>query len=151
MSSDDMSNIKEALKQAVEMTFMNMAFVDVMEAEEPAEVNFSHIIHISFSSPVEGGMILFLPTACKKMIAENIHGSNWESLSTDEIDDCLLELLNVLAGNFLNIHYGKEVGHNMTFPQLLFDESEVPEHGDYRDYFFDAEGVPFKIGLWITG
>ena len=151
MSSDDMNSIKEALKQAVEMTFINKAFVDDKEAEEPAEVNFSHIIHISFSSPVEGGMILFLPTACKKMITENIHGSNWESLSTDEIDDCLLELLNVLAGNFLNIHYGKEVGHNMTFPQLLFDESEVPKHGDYRDYFFDAEGVPFKIGLWITG
>ena len=150
MNCKNDEQVKEAIKRAVEMTFMNMAFLDVMETETISEIHYSHIIHITFSQPVNGGMILYLPTECKKAIVENIHASNWESLSTDEIDDCLLEVLNVLAGNFLNHYCGKEIGHNMSFPEILFDESELPEKAHFAEFFFDAEGVGFKIGLCVS-
>lgn len=150
MNCKNDEQIQQAVKKAVEMTFMNMAFIDVMETESISEIHYSHIIHITFSQPVAGGMILYLPMECKKSIVENIHGSTWESLSTDEIDDCLLEVLNVLAGNFLNQYCGKTISHNMSFPEILFDETEVPEKADFVEVYFDAEGVGFKIGICVS-
>ncbi len=149
MKCEKSEKLQEAVTSAVGMTFMNMAFVDVMPAEDVGELEYSHILHITFSSPLNGGMLLFLPTECKKTIVENVHGSNWESLTTDEIDDCLLELLNVLAGNFLNLYCGNDVGHNMSFPQILFDESEIPEKGNFQEFFYDAEGAFFKVGVCV--
>jgi transcription antitermination factor NusG len=150
MSCRDEEKVRESLERAVEMTFMNMAFVDVMITDEHLDLTYSHIIHITFSNPVAGGMTLYLPTECKKMIVENIHGTNWDTLTTDEIDDCLLELLNVLAGNFLNHYVGQERSHNMSFPQIMFGEEEIDGIENYMQYFFLAEGVPFSVGICVS-
>ncbi len=135
--------------KAVEMTFMDVAFIDVVELEYPEELQFGNIIYVSFYAPVLGGMILHLPRECKKMIVENIHGSNWEALPPNEIDDCLVEVLNVLAGNFLNQYCGKGTRHSMSFPEIMFDESTIPAKDNYIDYYFDGEGKIFKVSVCI--
>ena len=149
MSCENNNNIKAALRTAVERTFMDMAFIDVIESEREGAVESSGVLFIAFSHPVNGGMILRLPKACKRMIVENIHAADWEDLSSEEKDDCLLEALNVLAGNFLNIYCGKESSHNMTFPQMLFDEEEIPGRESYESFWYDAEGVIFQIDLCV--
>ncbi|TFG59265.1 MAG: hypothetical protein E4H36_14145 [Spirochaetales bacterium] len=145
----DNDKLKDAVLKAVNLTFMDMALVDTMyhESCETDVVEFSHILHIGFKAPADGSMILFLPTACKRMIVENVYGSDWAELSADEIDDCLLELLSVLAGNFLTMYCGKETMYNMSFPEILFDESEVSGRAEQTEFCFDAEDVLFKVAI----
>ena len=149
MSCENNTKIREALRVAVEGTFMDMAFIDVIESKSEKPVESSGVLYIAFSHPVDGGMILRLPMECKRMIVENIHAADWEDLSSEEKDDCLLEALNVLAGNFLNAYCGKESSHNMSFPQMLFDEEEISGQNSYESFRFDAEGVIFQIDLCV--
>jgi CheY-specific phosphatase CheX len=150
MGCERSSKVHDALLKSTQMTMMDMAFIDVIEAEEESEVHHSSVLYLDFTQPVRGGIIFRLSKECKMAIVENIHGSNWDSLSGDEIDDCLLEVLNVLAGNFLNLYCGQETGHNMSFPQMLFDEEEIPDGSEYVPYYFDAEGVVFRVDVCIN-
>ncbi len=150
MGCEKSEKVHDALLRSIQMTMMDMAFVDVIEAEEVSDVHHSSVLHISFTQPVRGGIILRLSKECKMTIVENIHGSNWESLSSDEIDDCLLEVLNVLAGNFLNFYCGQETGHNMSFPEMLFDEDEIENVNDFASYYYDAEGLVFRTDVCIN-
>ena len=67
------------------------------------------------------------------------------------IDDCLLEMLNVLAGSFLNSYYGEEVKYSLTFPEILFDDKEIDEGAKSHIFYFDAEGIVFKVSISIDG
>ena len=138
----------ESVAPAVERTFSDMAFIDVTElTEHSAKIDSSHIIHIYFHEPMEGEIALVLPSECKRMIVENIYGCDWRDLHATEIDDCLLEILNVLAGNFLDEYWGRDVKHDISLPELRFDENEIDAGSGFTDFYFDAEGVPFKVSI----
>ena len=152
MSSE--SDLAEVLTEAVTTTFSEMAFIDIAAVpgsaettEEPDESAFSHILSVAFTEPEAGKIALYLPYACKRQIVENIYGSDWQTLSSTEIDDCLLEILNVLAGNFLNRWYAREGRVGMSFPELLFDDHRIHNLAKRKEYCFDAEGNEFKIAL----
>jgi len=125
-----------------------MAFIDVLPLEKPEmEPGVSQVIQLDFLEPVKGFAALYLPTSCKKLVVENIYGAEWESLKADQIDDCLLELLNVLVGNYLSDLFGEEVKRDMALPRLLFDDSEIKKTDDQLALYFDAEGSSFKALL----
>ena len=76
MGSNDGLSIAGAIEQSVKRTFADMAFIDVeMNAEGASDFSTGQLIHISFSEPVEGEMVLFLPVECKLKIVENIYGT----------------------------------------------------------------------------
>jgi hypothetical protein len=148
MKSKTGSDVAQVMIASVVKTFSDMAFIDVVEAADFLEkLHFSHIIHISLFEPQKGEITLFLPSECKKLIVENIYGEKWDTLHATEIDDCLLEILNVLAGNFLNGYCDKDVKHNISLPELLFDEASINSRADFTDFYFDAEGIPFKVSI----
>jgi hypothetical protein len=141
-------NDKNAIETAVVESFSEMAFIDVAFTQECVEESqISHILFLSFSEPEAGYISLYLSTECKKKIVENIYGKDWAELQDEDIDDCLLELVNVLAGRYLKFSYGEEAKHSMSLPQLLFDETELPEYKDNGIFYFSAEEVPFKVGI----
>lgn len=150
-----MNNITEldftgALTSAAVHTFADMAFLDVLLTDSesaPNTVEYHQVVSIAILAPIPGAMHMFLPLECKKTIVENIHAKPWEELSVEEIDDCLLELLNVLAGNFLQFLLKGEGKYNISFPEILFDEKEIARHSFYKELCFDAEGIPFKLTL----
>ena len=149
MKCDNDQKVGTSLLQAVQTTLMEMTFIDVIPSEDSSEIGDTNVIFISFNDPFHGGLLMKMPKDCKMKIVENIHGSNWDSLSGDEIDDCLLEVLNVLAGNFLKFYCGEERNFNMSFPQILFEEREIPHREQYNPYYFDAEGVVFEAAVCI--
>ena len=138
--------LKQSMDEAVMQTFAEMAFVDVLPADIP-KIDHSQIMIIEITRPQRGVMYLLMPRECKQCVVENIHGDSWESLSVDQIDDCLLELLNVLGGNFLSRYYGEAVSYSVSFPQVVFDESELPDLESFSYYSYDAEGIPFAVAL----
>jgi hypothetical protein len=141
-------DVKANLTKAITDTFFDMAFLDVVESEHPeTPVAFSQIMSIQYLKPVTGYINLFLPIECKKAIVENIHTKEWSKLSPLEIDDCLLEILNVLAGNYLINEYGCDRKYVLSFPQVLFDKTELESDGEKIICNYDAEGILFSASI----
>ena len=142
------TKLEQSVVSSVVKTFSDMAFIDVVAIPGLSEkLEYSHIIRITIFEPEEGEIALFLPSKCKKLIVENIYGEDWSTLQAVEIDDCLLEILNVLAGNFLNEYCGKEVKHNISLPELLFDDSRIHGSNGFAHFYFDAEEIPFRVSI----
>ncbi len=141
-------NISKALIESVIQTFEEMAFLDVQPVSDINTVNFTQIIYIGILDPLKGSMALYLPVECKRIIIENIYGDEFNNLSPREIDDCLLEILNVLAGCFLGKLYATTIRYRVDIPKILFDETEISLEGDnYLEQCFDAEGDHFKVAV----
>jgi len=140
--------LRRAVGSSVVKTLSDMAFIDAVEMPDHGEqIVFSHVIHIDIYEPEKGEIALFLPSECKKLIIENIYGEDWSTLHATEIDDCLLEILNVLTGNFLNEYCGKDARHNISLPELLFDDAKISGNNGFVDFYFDAEGIPFRVSI----
>lgn len=138
---------KQAVLQAAQSTLGEMAFIDVIEAEAPQEFGAGQLMFIEFYKPVRGRLLLAMPAAIKQAIVENIHATEWGELSVSEIDDCLLELLNVLGGNFLRELEGGDTKVQLSFPTVLFGLEEISDLDSFWHFDFDAEGAPFTVSL----
>ena len=139
----------QALHAAVVKTFAEMAFVDVAAADEHAVVRSSHMLTILLFKPARGELALLLPVGCKRLLVENIYGASWDELADAARDDCLLELLNVLAGNFLNELFGTSVEHSLSLPEMAYDDARARDTNRFVQLTFDAEEQPFRVALAI--
>lgn len=142
-----LKKIKESIILGVKKTFEEMAFINVIHLKKAENnIDFKHILYVDILEPVIGKIALYLPFECKKMIAENIYTKDLSELNTDEIDDCQLEILNVLVGNYLTFLYGGKKKYKIDLPKILFDENELHwKKSNSHLLYFDAEGVMFKV------
>ncbi len=136
-----------ALVAATQSTLGEMAFLDVLESTEAVEFEAGQLLYIEFSKPIRGRILLAFPSEIKQEIVENIHATAWEDLSVSEIDDCLLELLNILGGNFLRELHKEDTKVVLSFPHVLFSLEEISDLENFKEYYFDAEGTPFAVSL----
>ncbi len=143
----DASQIHGAVVESTVETFADMTFMDVLEDEEKKDFEAGQLLFIEFDKPIYGRLLLSLPIELKQMIVENIHATSWEELSVSEIDDCLLEVLNVLAGNFLRALHQEDIKVHLNFPHVMISEEEITDLDTFDVYYFDAEGTPFTISL----
>jgi len=136
---------KEALTQAVIKTFEEMAFIDVVESSAVSgNLKYENGFCIDLLKPISSKIILFLSEGLKKKIVENIFSTDTESLEVSQGDDCILEILNVLAGKFLSAYYGKNIEYKLEFPQVFMD---LDEKDEYISVNLNAEGFDCKIIL----
>ena len=151
MNSANELSVEQSIEQSVKQAFEAMAFIDVeMDSAEGCEFTAGQLMHISFSEPIEGEMVLLMSKECKMKIVENIYSREWSELDPTAADDCLLEMLNVIAGNFLNFYCGNRSKHNLSLPNLIFDLEEAHDQKNARFFYFDAEGTQLKISLSIS-
>lgn len=130
------------LKQAVSETFNKMAFICVTESNYK-HVIFKNRIKIDFSYPFTGGIILFFMDDLKKRIVEKIYGKKWIKLSTDIKDDCMVELINAVARNFLSFYFSDE------FDKKEFYASIKETNSCYIiSIFFNAGELKFKTAVF---
>ena len=148
--SFDEAKIRKSFIDSVIDTLAEMAFVDVIQENDyDGEISYSSIMGLNFREPGEGRILFYLTKECKKQLVENIFGEDWVLLSDMEIDDCLLEILNVLAGEFLKNLYGKDHKVNMSFPKLFFDDDVIPMETYPLSFIFNAEGAMFNAKVSI--
>ena len=62
-----------------------------------------------------------------------------------------LEILNVLAGEFLREYWGDNRKQSISLPKLLFDEQTVVVAEGSTEIYFDAEDQPFKAVVAFRG
>lgn len=141
------TQINEAIINSTINTCAEMTFLDVLEDGEKVDFEAGQLLFIEFDRPVYGRLLLTMPSELKRAIVENIHAKDWEELTVNEIDDCLLEVLNVLAGNFLRALHQEEVKVHLNFPHVMVGYEEIPDLDSFDVYHFDAEGTPFTVSL----
>ncbi len=147
----DTQRIQNAMTEALQDTFSDMVFLDVMPLEDRTEdLGYSQILYLEFLDPHAGKCLLYLPKELKRSMVENVHADEWDNLSPDEKDDCLLEILNVIGGNFLRAVFGQSQKFNMSFPTVIFDEEDVEQRGKFFDMYYDAEGIPFGVSVHMA-
>ena len=150
--SFDEAQIKKSFTDSVIDTFAEMAFIDVIpENNYDGEIKYAGIIGIHFHTPGEGTLHFFLTKECKKKLVGNIYGEDWVGLNDLEIDDCLLEILNVLAGEFLKNLYGPDKKVSMSFPALFFGDEDLSHESGQLDFIFNAEGAMFTAKVSMKG
>jgi len=144
------NEIEASLECSVVGTFAAMPFLDVIKIDNfQDKIQASQILFITFTRPVQGCLALFLPISLKLTIAQNIYTVDSTELKAHEIDDCLLELVNVLAGNFLTCVSGTAEEQVLSLPQMVFDEKQLPSLSGIDDCYFNAEGDFFRVSVFI--
>ena len=138
----------QALAEAVGSTFADLAFMDAEpESVHPGEPNPGQVIAIEFLQPLGGYLMLHLSAATKQLIIENIHGVDWESLSGSAVDDCLMELVNIMAGSFLVLVGSGDDRHSLSLPRVLYDESDLIIDDELVDHYFSVNGETTRVSL----
>ena len=139
---------REAIVKTVESVFSEMVFIDTLHIDEkPEDFTYTQILYIDIISPVNGYIIAYLPLELRKTIVETIHSTDWDKMHATEIDDCLLEILNVIAGNFMTDLIGRDVKYNISLPIVKYDEEDMENLKNSQEIYFSAEGPIFRINV----
>ncbi len=143
--------IKKSMIKAIESVFSEMVFIDTNHIDEkPEEFVYTQILYIDIISPSNGYIIAYLPIDLRKTIVETIHSTDWDEMHATEIDDCLLEILNVIAGNFMTDLLGHNEKYNISFPAVNYDEEDIENIDSSQEIYFDAEGPVFRINVLLN-
>ena len=139
-------NIKPYLLESATQTFGEIAFVDIYEAKE---AKYTHqkddtILCVEVASPFVGEVYLFIHNALKNKIAENIFADSIENIPEKQVDDSLLEILNVICGDFLGRCFEKNDEIKIGLPGIIYDmPNTLPDNSHW--VYFNAEGIDFSI------
>ncbi len=134
---------RTAVENTVMETFAEMAFLDVMPSDSKNEFGTSQGFAVNIAGNERLRCYLDMSIAAKHAVVENIHADAWTELSSEEIDDCLLEILNVLGGTLGRALWGEAVRYKLGFPEVVV---MMPGRGDGVHVFdFDAEGEPLTV------
>jgi len=133
-----------AMQDAVIKTFSDMAFIDVVSENSTLDIQIDNILKIDITEPVEWEIYFCLSNELKKTLIENIFSVDFSEVKESQIDDCLLEVLNVLAGNFTGNYFGKDTFYKIDFPEVIFETKNFSK-GKKNVLLFNAEGIYFEI------
>lgn len=143
--------IKKSMIKTIESVFSDMVFIDTLHIEDtPENFNYTQILYIDIISPHTGYVIAYLPLELRKIIVETIHSTDWDDMHASEIDDCLLEILNVITGNFMTELLGRDGKYNISFPAVNYDEEDIENLNKSQSIFFNAEGPIFRINILLN-
>jgi len=132
--------------EIVRTTFEEMTFMDVdVTNPQTLDLEIGPILFLPYSHPRAGSVCLGMPKEIKFLSAENIYGESWKDLSSDQIDDSLLEMLNVLVGRLLNAHFGEQSAYVMGLPTVLYGEPEREANSEHQVYRFQINNLAFFL------
>lgn len=144
-------DVVQALDQAIIDSFADMAFMDASPVADDIgtleSIPTGQLVHISFGRPLSGFLTLHLGAIAKQRLVENIYGQGWDELAGSQVDDCLMELANIVAGNFLLAFGMGEDRHSVSLPQVLYDEDEIPEWATPLTRFYRVDDSLIQVFL----
>lgn len=148
MTEISSEKIRSALFDSALNTFADMAFLDMTEKPVVGEEVSKHErLAIDILKPFTGRLVLTLSQQLKTQIIENIYAQKSVELQANEQEDCILEILNVIAGVFLSECYGKNSDYKIEFPEL--EMMDIPEGGQIlATVCFDVEGMDLRLDLY---
>lgn len=136
-----------SLSAAVIQSMSEMVFLDVLEQPVPnGSAYYENAFSIDILKPLSAKLVLYIPDLLKNRIIKNIYPGDDISITPNVEDDCLLEILNVLTGNFLTEYFGRKVTTKIELPEMYIGDMKN-ESEPIVSLSFDGEGVTFKVDL----
>ncbi len=142
------NHVVTALTRSVTMAMEEMAFLGVKRIEGGG-IESEPAYFVNLQSPVKGALILSIPQDGKGKLAGNVYGKARSDISGAEIDDCILELVNVITAQFMIRLDFKKIQYILGVPKLIFRQGDLYSYPYSYDYSFEAEGIPFQIRLMM--
>lgn len=148
--------IKDLLFNSISKIFGEMAFIDVEETDIKPDFqengtivgnkeNYT-IYSIDILKPFLGTIFMLIPEELKKAVTINIFGDNIEAVSNqDKSTDCLLEILTIVTGDFLNSYIGDGRKFVIDLPKISVNP-EMFYNKNVSRFALDAEGQLFEVG-----
>jgi len=129
---------------SIQNTFRDMAGLEVKGRNRPEkEISYSNVFIIESFHPEKIIMQFFFPLKEKKLMVEHILQENWDNLTNQYIDDCILEVINVIAGNFFCRYFAPD-HYDISLPKLTFDDQGLSLN---NMYFFETGDIIFAVSL----
>lgn len=144
-----MEGVKEALRaeltNSLAEVLENMAFMDAEPAETPygrpsRECWTTLLLH----DPVQGEFRMQMSQQMLMNISESIYGLLGEKMTAQVLEDTLAEMINTVAGHFLNKVLPEEQIYQLGLPELGRGEPPA-KGGDDLVCDFIIEGEPLRL------
>ncbi len=141
--------LEQDIYQAIATTLENMAFMEVSkEIEEavrhPAEETV--VSRLLIYDPLPGELYLSIPRTLLGRITESVYGMPAEELSEKILLDMLGELINTVAGLFLNAYLPGDQIYKLGLPEEI---SAVQQDSPFeiKQWEFQVENELFSLAL----
>ncbi|MDY6986641.1 MAG: chemotaxis protein CheX [Thermodesulfobacteriota bacterium] len=145
--------MKTSISEVLEtMFFLPLEFPDSERGDDLWGSEKSHGVmsKLSFSGPIEGYFVLFVPEDVALSITGNFLGTDEKSVSQEEIEGTVKEIINMIAGStFCN--YDDQAVFSLGIP-VVVHESEVPRNGpNWEEGIFVAiHSLDKRLGLQMV-
>ncbi len=140
------SSIGKALVLSVKSVLEDMAFLTA-ESVQGNRITAEPAFFIHLQNPVKGALILSVSEEDKIKIAENVYGKAGSEINVKESNECLLEFVNVVTGQFVNRLDVENTQYALGIPKLISREGDLYSYSYGYDFFFEAEGIMLQIRL----
>ncbi len=140
-----LNRIRDSLIISVQKTFEEMAFLEVLMFREnenslPGNIRKSSI---KLLEPIRACIIMEITEELLETMVENIYSKPVMEVSPGDVNDCLGEILNVLAGNFLVEFFGAKLSCKIELPEIILN-GNAPEKQKI-EIFFNSQDMPFRL------
>jgi len=152
----DPERARALLTEATSTVFAEMAFIDAGLAPERAAPDGAartaiegdtRCAVIDAMAPLSCRLELRVPAAIHNRIVDSLFSECPEAERKKNAEDSLLEMLNVIAGNFLSGYFGADTELQLSLPRYLY--LDEPAQGTVVTRLrLDAEGTPFEMALY---
>ncbi|MEI6387132.1 MAG: hypothetical protein WCQ50_10875 [Spirochaetota bacterium] len=138
----DPKKASDALIEAVQSSFAEMAFIDVVVDSSNAEVPQHDRAAIDIMKPVSLRLEISASPGLRSRISDTLFGD----MADRQKDDAFLELVNVAAGVFLSAYYGSGSEVRLELPRYLFGDDDI-DGSLVTELKFNAEGEPIIAAI----
>ena len=147
----DAERVKPILEETVASVLAEMAFIDCLPAQAPspeALAQLSHCVAIDALKPGSFRLELRVAEQFRRKIINLLFDTESETLANQDSTeaDLLLEILNVMTGNFITQYFGSEAAPKLELPRYLYF-TDTSEGDVVTNAVLDAEGDLIQVTL----
>jgi CheY-specific phosphatase CheX len=147
----DPDRAKALLEECVTSVFADMAFIDVRpttggDAQPEAA---AHVASIKVLAPLSCRIELNVPQSLHDRVASTLFAGMEADPATLKkgAEDAILEILNIITGNFLTKYFGQGTDFQLELPQYQYFADRDSTGQSVARFRMDAEGDSLGVSL----
>ncbi|MCD4687978.1 MAG: chemotaxis protein CheX [Desulfuromonadaceae bacterium] len=141
--------LEQDVCRAIATTLENMAFMEVSQEVEGAKrypAEEMAVTRLLVHDPVQGELYLLMPKPLLAKIVSSVYIMPEEELSEQMLLDMLGELINTVAGLFLNAYLPEDQTYSLGLPeQVLVGQEDSPF--ELKRWDFQIDNHMFSLAL----
>ena len=146
---EDMKKIEEMMRLSIFDVFEKMFFLFL----EPLSVGYGEYdveSSIRFDGRISGKVVILLSRDIVKAMVQNMLGLRDDEITTQHMEDCSKEAVNMICGNFLSKLDSVSV-FNLSIPSLRMESTGVESGENACRMDFDSDGGNVGVVVEVEG